>query len=367
MPNELLYQLALTQVPNIGYVHTRTLVQHFGSASAVFAAKQSLLEKIEGVGSVRAGSIKSFNKFKEAEVEIKFIEKYKIHPLFITDEAYPKRLLHCYDAPALLFYKGTANLNASKIVAIVGTRNNTDYGKHITEKLVKDLSAYDVVIVSGLAYGIDAIAHKCSIKHDIPTVGVVGHGLDQIYPAAHGGLAKDMIKHGGGLLTEYKSKTPPDKHNFPGRNRIVAGISDATVLIETGIKGGSMITAEIADSYNRDVFAVPGKVTDSKSEGCNHLVKTNKAVLLTQASELIEIMGWEEKKITNKASQKQLFVELSDDEQKIVALIRDKGGALHIDEINLLSDMSTSAVAAAILNLEMQGVVRALPGKMFTV
>jgi len=365
MPTELLYQLALTQVPNIGYVHTRTLVQHFGSASAVFAAKQSLLEKIEGVGSVRAGSIKSFNKFKEAETEINFIGKYNIQPLFITDAAYPKRLLHCYDAPALLFYKGTANLNASKIVAIVGTRNNTEYGKHVTEKLVKDLSAHDLIIVSGLAYGIDAFAHKCSIKHDIPTVGVVGHGLDQIYPAAHSGLAKDMIKHGGGLLTEYKSTTPPDKHNFPGRNRIVAGISDATVLVETGIKGGSMITAEIANSYNRDVFAVPGKVTDTKSEGCNHLIKTNKAVLLTDAAELVSIMGWEEKKITSKKQQKELFVELSDDEKAIVSLLQQKE-SVHIDEINLKSGMSTSAVAAAILNLEMQGIVRALPGKMYT-
>jgi DNA processing protein len=366
MPSELLYQIALTQVPNIGYVHTRTLVQHFGSASAVFAAKSSLLEKVEGIGSVRAGSIKSFSRFKDAEAEIKFIEKYNIQPLFVTDAAYPQRLLHCYDAPALLFYKGTANLNASKIVAIVGTRNNTDYGKHVTEKLVKDLSAHDLIIVSGLAYGIDAIAHKCSIKHDIPTIGVVGHGLDQIYPPAHGGLAKDMIKHGGGLLTEYKSKTQPDKHNFPGRNRIVAGISDATVLVETGIKGGSMITAEIANSYNRDVFAIPGKLTDSKSEGCNHLIKTNKGILLTEAAELITVMGWDEKKITSKKQQKELFVELSDDEKKIVSLIQEKG-TLHIDEINLLSGMSTSAVAAAILNLEMQGVVRSLPGKMYTV
>jgi DNA processing protein len=365
MPSELLYQIALTQVPNIGYVHTRTLVQHFGSASAVFAAKQSLLEKIEGIGSVRAGSIKSFNKFKDAEAEIKFIDKYKIQPLFITDSTYPQRLLHCYDAPALLFYKGTAKLNASRVVAIVGTRNNTDYGKHITEKLVKDLSTYDITIVSGLAYGIDAIAHKCSIKHDIPTVGVVGHGLDQVYPAAHSTLAKDMIKHGGGLLTEYKSKTPPDKHNFPGRNRIVAGISDATILIETGIKGGSMITADIADSYNRDVFAVPGKLTDAKSEGCNHLIKTNKAILLTDAAELITVMGWDEKKIVPK-NQKELFVELNDDEKKIVSIVQQRG-SMHIDEINLLSDMSTSAVAAAILNLEMQGAVRALPGKVYTV
>lgn len=366
MPSELLYQIALTQVPNIGHVHTRTLVQHFGSASAVFAAKPSLLEKIEGIGSVRARSIKSFSKFKDAEVEIKFIEKYNIQPLFITDAAYPQRLLHCYDAPALLFYKGTANLNASKIVAIVGTRNNTEYGKHVTEKLVKDLSAQDLIIVSGLAFGIDAIAHKCSIKHNIPTVGVVGHGLDQIYPAAHSGLAKDMIKHGGGLLTEYRSKTQPDKHNFPGRNRIVAGISDATVLVETGIKGGSMITAEIANSYNRDVFAIPGKLTDAKSEGCNHLIKTNKAILLTEAAELITVMGWDEKKITGKKQQKELFVELSEDEQRIVSLIQEKG-SLHIDEINLMSNLSTSAVAAAILNLEMQGVVRVLPGKMYTV
>lgn len=363
MPNELLYQLALTQVPNIGYVHTRTLVEHFGSASAVFAAKQSSLEKIEGIGTVRAGSIKSFNKFKDAEAEIKFIEKYKIQPLFITDAAYPQRMLHCYDAPALLFYKGTANLNPSKIVAVVGTRNNTDYGKQVTEKLVKDLSAYNIVIVSGLAYGIDGIAHKCSIKHNVPTIGVVGHGLDQIYPAAHSELAKEMIKHDGGLLTEYKSKTPPDKHNFPGRNRIVAGISDATILVETGIKGGSMITAEIADSYNRDVFAVPGKITDSKSEGCNHLIKTNKANLLTDAAELINIMGWDSQK-TVTPSQKQLFVELSDDEQKIVYLLQQRS-SLHIDEINLQSGMSMSAVAAAMLSLEMQGIIRVLPGKMY--
>lgn len=366
MSNELLYQLALTQVPNIGYVHTRTLVQHFGCASAVFGAKRSLLEKIEGIGSVRAGSIKSFNKFKEAEAEIKFIGQYNIQPLFITNNAYPQRLLHCYDAPALLFYKGTADLNASKIVAIVGTRNHTDYGKQLTEKLVKDLSALKLVIVSGLAYGIDGIAHKCSIRHDVPTLGVVGHGLDQIYPPAHSALAKDMIKHGGGLLTEFRSKTQPDKHNFPGRNRIVAGISDAVVLVETGIKGGSMITAEIANSYNRDVFAVPGKITDSKSEGCNHLIKTNKAILLTEASELVTIMGWEDKKITNNKPQKELFVQLSEDEQKIVSLIQEKG-SLHIDEINLQSDLSTSAVAAVILNLELQGVVRSLPGKMYAV
>lgn len=364
MTNELLYQLALTKVPNIGYVHTRTLLQHFGCASAVFKAKRSTLEKIEGIGSVRAGSIQAFDDFKSAEAEIKFIEQYKIQPLFITDTSYPQRLLHCYDAPALLFYKGTADLNASRIVAIVGTRGNTDYGKQITETLVKELSALNLVIVSGLAFGIDAIAHKCSIKHDVPTVGVVGHGLDQIYPSAHTSLAKDMVKQGGGLLTEFWSKTQPDKHNFPGRNRIVAGISDAVVLVETGIKGGSMITAEIANSYNRDVFAVPGKITDVKSEGCNHLIKTNKAILLTEAAELIDVMGWAEKQLSKKKRQTSLFVELSEDEKKIVDLLREKD-SLHIDELNLRSGLSTSAVAAAILNLELQGVIKTLPGKMY--
>jgi DNA processing protein len=363
MSQELLYQIALTQIPNIGYVHARTLVQHFGKASDVFKARRESLEKIEGIGTVRAVSIKSFDSFNEAEKEMRFIEKYNIHPLFITGAAYPQRLLHCYDAPVMLYYKGNADLNASKIVAIVGTRNNTDYGKQVTETLVKELSALDVIIVSGLAFGIDSIAHKCALKHQLPTIGVVGHGLDQIYPAAHSGLAKEMLKEGGGLLSEYRSKTPPDKHNFPGRNRIVAGISDATILIETGIKGGSMITADIADSYNRDVFAVPGKITDTKSEGCNHLIKTNKAALLSDANEFMEVMGWQSKTVEKK-KQKELFVQLNEDEQKIVELLKNKE-SVHIDELNLQSGLSTSTVAAAILNLELNGVIRSLPGKVY--
>lgn len=362
--NELLYQIALTTVPNIGHVHARVLVQHFGCASAVFSAKRAELEKIEGIGTIRASAVLSFNDFKSAEHEIAFIEKYRIHPLFITDPSYPKRLLHCYDAPVMLYYKGTADLNASRIVGIVGTRNNTDYGKHVTETLVKALSQPGLVIVSGLAYGIDAIAHKCSLKHDIPTIGVVGHGLDQIYPAAHSGLAKEMLNEGGGILTELRSKTPPDKHNFPGRNRIVAGISDAVILVETGIRGGSMITAEIANSYNRDVFAVPGKITDVKSEGCNHLIKSNKAVLLDDAETFLDIMGWKEKMPVRRRQQTALFTSLSEEEKNILELIREKE-VMHIDELNLSSGLSTSAVAAAVLNLEMQGLIVQFPGKKF--
>ncbi len=363
MTNELLYQLALTLVPHIGDVQARLLLQHFGDASSIFKAKQVDLEKIEGIGTVRAKSIKGFNDFHLAELELKFIEKYKIKPLFLTDNEYPQRLLNCYDSPTLLFYKGSADLNASKVVGIVGTRNYTDYGRQFTEDLVKDLSDQQILIVSGLALGIDAFAHKAALKNGLPTVGVVGHGLDKIYPSVNTHLAKDMVKQEGGLLSEFFSGTKPDKHNFPLRNRIVAGLCDATVVVETNTKGGSMITAKLADAYNRDVFAVPGRPTDSKSSGCNYLIKNNKAILLTDAGELLEVMGWKEKKQKPK-KQKELFIELSADEKQIVQLLQQKE-QVHIDEINLSSGLSSSATAAAILNLELQGVLASMPGKMY--
>jgi DNA processing protein len=364
MNSELLYQLALTEIPNVGCVQAKILLQHL-NVDEIFKAKKSTLEKIEGIGAIRANSIKSFNDFSKAEEEIKFIEKFKLKSLFITDKEYPQRLLNCYDSPTLLFYKGTADLNAKKIVAIVGTRTHTDYSKKITDKLIEELAAQNVLIVSGMAYGVDAIAHKAAMKNNLPTVGVLGHGLDQIYPPDHAGLAKDILKHDGGLLTEFRSKTKPDKHNFPTRNRIVAGMSDATIVIESGIKGGSMVTAELANGYNKDVFAFPGKVTDNKSAGCNYLIKSNKAMLLTDALQLIEIMGWEEKSQKSKVkSQKEIFIELSKDEKIIIDILNEKE-TVHIDEINLRSGLSNSAIAAAILNLELQNVVNGLPGKMY--
>ena len=364
MNNELLHQLALTLVPNIGDVQAKILIQHFGEVSAIFKAKTSALEKIEGIGSVRAKSIKEFDDFHIAEKEQEFIEKYKIKTFFLTDKDYPKRLLNCYDSPTLLFYKGTADLNASKIVAIVGTRTNTEYGKQFTEKLVKDLSELNITIISGLAFGIDAMAHKAALKHGLPTVGVVGHGLDKIYPSENSSLAKEMIKEEGGILSEFFSGTKPDKHNFPLRNRIVAGISDATVVVETNIKGGSMITGNLANAYNRDVFAVPGRTTDTKSSGCNHLIKYNKAILLTDADELLELMGWKEKSKTKTKKQKELFIELTPEEKQVVQLLQAKE-TVSIDEINLSSGLSSSTIAAAILNLELQNVVASLPGKMY--
>jgi DNA processing protein len=362
MPNDLLYQIALTLVPNIGCVHAKTLIEHFENAENIFKASLKKLSAVENIGEVKAHYVKSFTDFSVAEEEIEFIEKYKIQPLFITDKNYPQRLLNCYDPPTLLYYRGNADLNASKIISIIGTRNNTDYGKLITEKLVEELAEQNVLIVSGLAFGIDAIAHKAALQNNLLTVGVLAHGLDTIYPQQHKSIAKEMLQNGG-LLTEMRKKTKPDKHNFPKRNRIVAGIADATIVVETALKGGSMITAHLANNYNRDVFAFPGKTTDNKSAGCNFLIKQNYAALLTDAQQLMEALGWQQKKI-KRTLQKELFIELSEDEKIIVELLKEKD-SIHVDELFLKSGLSTSAIAASMLSLELQNVIVSLPGKMY--
>lgn len=365
MNADLLHQIALTLINNVGAVHAKLLLDHFESAPAVFSAKLSELEKLEGIGTITARSIKHFKDFTRAEEEIKFIEKFKITPLFIRDKEYPQRLLNCYDPPTLLYYKGSADLNASKIVSIVGTRSYTAYGKNFTEQLVQEMSDQQILVVSGLAFGIDTIAHKAAMKNGLPTVGVVGHGLDTIYPYENKSMAKEMVGENGGILTQFTSKTKPDKHNFPIRNRIVAGLADATIIIETSVKGGSMITAEMANGYNRDVFAVPGRVTDTYSEGTNYLIANNKAVLLSSTQQLIELMGWEEKKKVKVKKQKELFLNLTDEEKIIIGILNEKEN-VHIDEINIKSGINSSAVAAAILSLEFQSVIRSLPGKLYT-
>ncbi|MES2849623.1 MAG: DNA-processing protein DprA [Bacteroidota bacterium] len=363
MTNDLLYQIALSLVPNIGNVHAKALVNIYGDAHSVFKAKKRELENIEGIGSIRANSIKSFDNFQSSEDELAFIEKYKITALFITNKNYPQRLLNCYDSPVLLFYRGNADLNTSKIISIVGTRNNSDYGRSVCEKLIEDLAGENVLIMSGLAFGIDTIAHKTALKNNLQTVGVLAHGLDRIYPSQNKSLAKQMVEHGG-LITEFISQTNPDKQNFPKRNRIVAGISDCVVVIETGKKGGSLITAELGNNYNKDVFAVPGRIGDSKSEGCNYLIKNNKAALINGADDLLEMMNW--KPIAKPAAKKQreLFIELSPDEKMVVDILQQQE-SINIDELYFKSGLSSSAVAAALLMLEMQGVVASLPGKIY--
>jgi DNA processing protein len=362
MTTDLLYQIALTLVPNIGCVQAKTLVEIYGTAENIFKAKKKELSSIENMGLIRATNIKSFEDFTVAEDEIEFIEKYKIQPLFIGDKNYPQRLVHCYDSPTLLYYRGTADLNISKIISIIGTRNNTDYGRQVTEKLISELKDLNVLVVSGLAFGIDAIAHKSALQNELETVAVLAHGLHTIYPQQHKTLAKEIVQQGG-VLTEFRNGDKPDKHNFPKRNRIVAGMTDATIVIETAAKGGSMITAELANNYNRDVFALPGKITDSKSAGCNYLIQSNKAILFTDAKELMETLGWKTKKISKK-QQKELFIELNNDEKIIVDILKEKE-TTHIDEINIKSNLSSSTIAAAILNLELQNVIAGLPGKIY--
>ena len=363
MQKELLYQIALTLVPNIGDVNSKVLVNHFGSAQAIFHTAKKDLEALDGIGAIRAESIKKFRDFNRAEKEIEFIKKYKITPLFLTDPNYPQRLLNCYDSPPLLYYKGDADLNSSRIVAIVGTRNNDEYGKMICEKLIEEMINEEVIIVSGLAFGIDSIAHKASLKNNIKTIGVLAHGLDRIYPSQNTSLAKQMISCGG-LLTEFKSDTNPDRQNFPGRNRIVAGISDAIIVMESGIRGGSLITAELGNGYNKDVFAFPGRADDTKSEGCNYLIKNNKAGLITSANDFLENMGWKTLKKPLPKKQKELFIELTKEEKIIVDILQSQE-QVQIDELYFKSKLSSSAVAQALLMLEMQGVVSSLPGKIY--
>lgn len=364
MHSELTYQLALSEVPHIGNVHAKKLYEVFGSATEIFRATKADLARIENIGEIKARSICSFRDFSRCQKEIVFMERYGVVPLSIVDKNYPKRLLNCFDPPPMLFFIGKANFDAPKIVAIVGTRNNTEYGKVFTERLVKSLAGKNVIIVSGLAFGIDSVAHKSSLKYGIPTIGVVGHGLDTIYPKENTNLAKQMTEDGG-ILTEFKSKTRPDKHNFPSRNRIVAGISDATIVIESGLKGGSNITANLAWDYNRDVFAVPGRSIDASSAGCNRLIKDNKAILLDDPEQFIETMNWNDEDKKEMVVQRKLFQELSVAEAGIVELLR-KNEQTGIEEIIFSSGLSSSAVAGVLLRLEMNGMVKVLPGKRFS-
>ena len=363
MNPDLLYQIALTLVPNIGDVHTKALVTIYGDAQSIFKAKRKELDHIEGIGTIRAGSIKDFTDFSSAEAEIKFIEKYKITPLFITAENYPKRLLNCYDSPVLLYYRGNADLNGSKIISIVGTRNNSDYGRMVCEKFIEDLRSENILVASGLAFGIDTIAHKAALKNNLQTVAVLAHGLDRIYPRQNKSLAKQVVEQGG-LLTEFISNTNPDKQNFPKRNRIVAGICDAVIVMESGKKGGSLITAELGNGYNKDVFAIPGRINDTKSEGCNYLIKNNKAALINSADDFLEMMNWKATPKPSAKKQRELFIELSPDEKIVVDILQQQDG-IQIDQLYFKSGLSSSAVATALLMLEMQNVVQSLPGKVY--
>ncbi|SHK87883.1 DNA processing protein [Chitinophaga jiangningensis] len=364
MPSELMYQIALTRVPMIGDVTIRKLLDYFPTASAIFQARHHELEKIEQVGSVKASAIKHFNDFEPIEKEMEFISANDIQVIFYRDESYPGRMRNCMDAPSLLYFKGNASLNASRMVSIVGTRQPSPYGIRVCEQLVKELCDNGVTVISGLAYGIDILAHNTAVAAKAPTIGVLAHGLDRIYPAAHSQVAESM-QQCGGLLTEYPVNTLPDKQNFPKRNRIVAGLADATVVIESGIKGGSLITAALANGYNRDVYCIPGRVGEWYSAGCHALIRENKATLITCAADILSAMGWDQqaaRPIANR--QVPLFPELSPEEQAIMRLFEQRK-RLHLEEIYILSRLSGSQVAVAVFNLEMQSLVKCLPGQVY--
>ena len=277
MTNQKLYEIALTLVPGIGDVNGKKLVAYCGGAEAVFCEKKKALTQISGINDNLVKGIGSKDVMLRAEEELDFIEKHDVKPLFYLDQDYPKRLQHCHDSPMMLYYKGNADLNAAKTIGVVGTRNITEYGKYATEKIIEDLSSDNILIISGLAYGVDSASHRAALKYDLATVGVLGHGMQTIYPAENRNLSTKMLEKGG-ILTEYISGTRPEKENFPKRNRVVAGMVDCLVVIESALKGGAMITADIANSYDREVFAIPGKIGDYYSEGCNHLIKTNKQI-----------------------------------------------------------------------------------------
>jgi len=362
MSDELLYQIALTLIPGVGDVNGKKLVAYCGSVEAVFKEKKAALMKIPGIGMFTVNKIQNQNTLKRAAQEIRFIEKFKIRPLFYTNPDYPARLLNCEDGPLMLYYKGSANLNTKRVVSIVGTRRATNYGRNICEQIITDLKAKDILLVSGLAYGIDSCAHRKSLNCELETIGVLAHGLDRIYPQQNRKLAERMLEQGG-LLTEFLSQSKPDRENFPKRNRIVAGMSDAVVIIESDKRGGAMITAGLGNSYNRDVFAIPGKVGDDASRGCNLLIRTNRAALAESGNDIAYIMGWDDKPITS-GRQTQLFVDFSEDEKNIMKTIRE-AGEIPIDQLVISTGMTTSKVAAALLNLEFEGIVQCLPGKLY--
>lgn len=364
--NQLLYQIALTKTKGVGDVTARCLLEYFGDAQSLFNTKKKELEAIQGLPKNVIASLLDSNTLKLAEEEVNFILKNKINTYFIQDEKYPTRLKECVDAPILFYLKGNVNLDASKIISIVGTRKSTHYGESFCESLLSELSNLfpDIVVVSGLAYGIDICAHRNCLKNGISTLAVLAHGLDRIYPSVHRKTAVDMLENGG-LLTEFTSKTEPDKHNFVRRNRIVAGLSDATIVVESDIKGGSLITADIANSYNRDVFSVPGRTTDVQSKGCNKLIQQHKASIIRSADDLIEMMNWDQTVKKNEPKQKELFLNLSAREELIYNAL-SKMGDTHVNTIATETEIPVAQLFSTLLELEMRGIIKPLPGSMYT-
>ncbi|UAB81869.1 DNA-protecting protein DprA [Marixanthomonas sp. SCSIO 43207] len=362
---ELLYTLALQRTPNLGDTSAKKLLRAVGSAEAIFKEKKHNLLKIDGIGSFKLKNLNENQQLTEAEAELRFIKDNDIEFSYFLDKTYPERLKHCLDGPILFFHSGNIDLKNKKIISIVGTRKVTTYGTIFCEKLIEELAPLDPIIVSGFAYGVDITAHKAAMDNNLQTIACLAHGLNQIYPKVHKKYVTKVEQHGG-FITEFWSDDPFDRNNFLKRNRIIAGLSEATIVIESAEKGGSLVTADIANSYNREVFAVPGRSSDKQSQGCNNLIKRQQAHLLTNAADLIYHLDWELEETNKKPQQTQLFVELTEEEKTIYRFLKQKDKEL-LDIIALECQIPTFKVATILLNMELKGVVRPLPGKLFQV
>ncbi len=370
MNDELLkYKIGITLIKGIGSNLAKNLIAYLGSVEAVFHEKQQNLAKIPGIGEILSKEIVNQNVLKRADLEIEFITKNNIKTFYYVDREYPFRLKECADSPILIYTKGNISLNDGKFIGVVGTRNATETGKENCRNLIAGISSSvpDAIFVSGLAYGIDICAHKAALDNNLPTIGVVGHGLDRIYPATHNSTAARMLNQGG-LLTEYMSKTNPDRPNFVQRNRIIAGLCDAVVVMESAVRGGALITAEVANDYNRDVFAFPGRVTDEWSAGCNALIKNNKASLIESADDILKFMNWDKQISGFKPTvQTTLFLDLTDDEQLIVTILRQNPDGLQLNELAIQLEKPISKISSMLLEMEFKGLVKCLPGNVYRI
>ncbi len=360
------YKIALGQIPRIGDISARKLVAFLGSVEAVFREPFSSMVKIPGIGETLAGYICDRTYLDLARREAEFVTRYNIKTYFYLDSDYPYRLVQCEDSPVVFFYKGEAGLDAGKILSVVGTRSATSRGKEICEKIIGMLASRhdDLLIVSGLAYGIDIAAHKAALRHNLPTVGVLGNGLKNIYPAPHRTTAEEMVRHGG-IISDFLSDTLPDRNNFIKRNRIIAGLADATLVVESGKKGGALISADIAASYNRDVLAVPGRITDQWSAGCNALIKSNKAAMVESAADIEYFLDWAvEAKETPGQQPEFRELELDPEEKRVAALLTGLGEA-DADTIHRSTGIPVFKLSQVLLQLELKEIVKFSPGNIY--
>ena len=363
--DDLKYKVGIGMIPGIGDMTAKKLISYCGGVEAVFKETKAALIKIPGVGEYLASAVVNQNILQRAEKEVEFIRSRQIKHAFYLDDDYPARLKNCPDSPIIFFYRGDVDFEHPKIVSIVGTRRATQYGKELCNNLVDELfgRGHHPIVVSGLAYGIDVCAHKAALRNGLPTIAVLAHGLAQLYPASHASVAREITGQGA-LLTEFPSDSQPDRNNFVRRNRIIAGLSDLTVVVESDIRGGALITADIANSYNRDVFAFPGRLTDTYSTGCNWLIKTNKANLLQSVDDIEYLMNWDKESKTTESVQRELFPQLSPEEEQILRHLKDRGECA-IDNLSFLLQMPVGKASTFLLNLELSGLVRSLPGKVY--